>query len=358
MDAMPKRVSLVAQTATILRENLQAGVWADVLPGEQDLCERYKVSRVTLRAALLQLQREGWFAGGQGQRRRILHPQPHLPPTGPSDSVVLLSPSPLADLPAPVLFWVDALRDHLTAAGYRLQFQTSPVAASPQPDHMLESLVRRFHPACWVLYLSTAPMQHWFARRGLPCVLAGSRHLHVELSSVDIDYAATCRHAAGLFAAQGRRTMALLMPHSGQAGNLESERGFVEAGDRLRSQGVITSVVHHNGTVAGICRILDSLLGGGRRPTGLLVAKPAHVLTAVSHLLRSGVRLPQDLSLISRDDDPLLEHLVPAVTRYHADPVLFARRVSRVVVDLVRNGARRRHDFRLMPALLRGETCA
>jgi DNA-binding LacI/PurR family transcriptional regulator len=90
--------------------------------------------------------------------------------------------------------------------------------------------------------------------------------------------------------------------------------------------------------------------------TGLLIAKPAHVVTAISHLLRRGVRLPQDISVISRDDDPLLEHLVPVVSRYHTDPVAFARKISRLVVDLVREGARARHESRLMPVLVRGET--
>jgi hypothetical protein len=60
--------------------------------------------------------------------------------------------------------------------------------------------------------------------------------------------------------------------------------------------------------------------------------------------------------LISRDDDPVLENLVPAVSRYHAESVLFARRISRLVVDLVRNGVRPRRDWRLMPSFVRGET--
>jgi LacI family transcriptional regulator len=356
MDFIPKRSSLVAQTAAILRESMQAGVWQDLLPGEHELCARFQVSRVTLRAALLQLRREGWFREQQGKRRRIIPERVSAAQAAPSDRVLLLSPVALEKTPATALFWVDALRDHLAAAGYRLEFHAGQACASQHPEHMLESLVRRCRPAGWVLYLSTAPVQEWFSRRALPCVISGSRHQHVELSSVDIDYAATCSHAVGLLAARGRRRLAFLMPRSGHAGNLDSERGFMEAGERLKPQEVQALIAHHDGSVPGICRTLDNLLRGAEPVTGILVAKPAHVVTAVSHLLRRGVRVPRDVSLISRDDDPVLENLVPAVSRYHADPVLFARKISRLVVDLVRNGERRRHDSRLMPSFVRGET--
>ena len=89
---------------------------------------------------------------------------------------------------------------------------------------------------------------------------------------MDIDYAATCGHAVGLLAAKGRRRLALLMPRSGHAGNLGSERGFLEAGERLRAQGVETLVAHHDGSVPAICRTLDKLTGGAEPVTGLLVA--------------------------------------------------------------------------------------
>jgi hypothetical protein len=72
MDSIPRRSSLVAQTVPILRDNIQAGVWQDLLPGELELCAGFQVSRVTLRAALLQLEQEGRFRGQQGKRREII----------------------------------------------------------------------------------------------------------------------------------------------------------------------------------------------------------------------------------------------------------------------------------------------
>ena len=47
-------------------------------------------------------------------------------------------------------------------------------------------------------------------------------------------------------------------------------------------------MAYHDGSVPAICRTLDNLLRGAEPVTGILVAKPAHVVTAVSHLLRRG----------------------------------------------------------------------
>ena len=358
MDAIPKRVSLVAQTTTILRDSLQAGIWKDFLPGEHDLCARFHVSRPTVRSALLQLEHEGWLKRQPGQRRALVanRVNPGLAPL--NRQVVLLSPLALPQISANALLWVDALRDQVGAAGYRLEFHTTQASAVQHPALRLESLARRLRPAAWVLYQSSAEVQAWFSERGLPAIIAGSRHPRVDLSSVDIDYAATCSHAVGLLAGKGRRRIALLMPRSGCAGDLDSEAGFITAAQKFQGDGMQASVTYHDDSAADICRTLDLLRRGDSPRTGLLVAKPLNVITAVSHLLRCAVKFPQDLSLISRDDDPAVERLVPAVTRYHTDPSKFARKVSRLVLDLLPGGARHHHDSRLMPTLVRGETLA
>lgn len=348
-----QRRSLAAQLAGVLREEIQAGTWGQSFPGELALCERFKVSRTTLRSALAELEQEGWIKAGQGRRREILRLHHAVSP--PSErKVVLLSPVGLSEVTPAALFWMDALRAVLAGAGYGFEVHHSHASYSARPGRALAALADGLRAAGWVLYLSTEPMQRWFEERRLPCLIAGSRHPGIFLPALDTDYRALCRHAAGLCLARGRRRLALVMAEPEAAGDLESERGFLEA--TAKTPDADAQVVRHDGSVAGLCLLLDRLLKRPAPPTAYVVSKAGHALTLVSHLARRGARLPGDALVVSRDDDPMLAHLVPGVARYAVDQARFARRASRLLLELLQGGPRHGRVELLMPRFVPGET--
>lgn len=352
----PKRLSLVAQTVASLREHVASSSAGDRLPSERALCAELGVSRMTLRAALARLADDGLIKGGKGQRHLITTAKIGARVTT-SRNVVILSPIPLQAVDPRVLFWIDELREALSKEDYKLDFLPQRNCYSDHPERALTELTSRLHPTAWLLYLSTHVMQAWFSVRGLPAVIPGSRYQDVKLPSVDVDYRATCRHAVGRFLAKGHRCLALLNPRSIAGGDLESEHGFREAG-AATGAGVETIVAQHDGTVQGICTRLDHLLERKQRPTAFLVSRPTHALTALGHLVQRGVRFPTEAVLIARDHDSFLEHVVPSVARYQADPVLFAHKLSRVVLEMASGGAARSRDCRIIPRLIPGDTLA
>lgn len=352
--SLPHKVSLAAQTAGILRSALESGQWGRWLPGEHELSGQLHVSRVTLRRALDQLRREGWLRSSQGRRREILHAEGRGRPAA-STRVVLLTASPVHTLHPFAIYWMDCLRGHLAEAGYHLEIHARRAAFGSHVSHTLQAMGSEFQPAAWVLYRSTEQIQRWFSERGFACLITGSRHAGIDLPSVDIDYRATCRHAAGQFFGRGHRQLVLLNPESGAAGDLESEQGFLEA---VAQKGPAVSgvIVRHDGTVTGICNRLDQLFKRPVPPTAFLVSRPTHVLTVVGCLMHSGLRFARDVALISRDDDSFLEAMVPTVARYSSSPTIFASKVSKVVLDLVRRVGSPRSDMRIMPHFVPGQT--
>jgi DNA-binding LacI/PurR family transcriptional regulator len=153
--------------------------------------------------------------------------------------------------------------------------------------------------------------------------------------------------------AAGHRRLAVIRPDARLAGDLESVAGFA-AGAR---QAAIQEVAH-DGTVDGVVRGLRRLFAGSCAPTGLLIFHAIHYLTVLSWLHQQGYRVPRDISVICRDNEPFLEAMLPLPTRYAVPARRFARKASAVVAALVGGHASRVCSHRLTPALLRGQTVA
>lgn len=354
MYAVPARPSLITHSADFLREALMRGEWTGQLPSERTLCTRLRISRPTLRAVLVQLEREGVISAVENKRRQILATPTSGRGAVSSRVVALLTPVPQQAMPPFVLFWVDALRELLAEAGYQLEVHASQHCYTPKPSGGLNKLTQRVQAAAWVLFRSTSTMQRWFTEHASAAVVAGSCAEDVELPSVDIDYRATCRHAAIMLRQKGHRRIALLLPDSTHGGDMESEHGFREALSSNDDDGSI--VIRHHEKAEQVVEQLESLLRRKPVPTAFLVARSSHTLTVITHLLRSGHRLPRDFAIVSRDDDAFLEHVVPRVTRYSADAAKFARRLSRLVLELAQTGHTSTKPVRLMPDLRRGDT--
>lgn len=329
------------------------GEWEDLLPSERTLCTRLRISRPTLRAVLAQLEREKVISAVENKKRRILAAASTGKPVASSRLIALLTPVPAQLMPPFVLFWVDALRELLAEAGYQLEVHASAHCFTAKPAGGLKKVTQRVHAAAWVLFRSTAAMQHWFAEQGMPAVIAGSCAEGVSLPSVDIDYRATCRHAAVMLKQKGHQRIALLLPDSSHGGDADSEHGFHEA---LHATTSAALILRHHESSTQLTECLDAALRQKPAPTAFLVARSIHTLTVITHLLRSGHRLPRDFAVVSRDDDAFLDHVVPRITRYAADPAKFAKRLAKLVLELAQTGRTSTKPVRLMPDMKRGET--
>lgn len=358
MTILPQRHSLVSQTAAILREEIAKGTWREWLPGERALCEALQVSRNTLRAALAQLKQDGAIRSDHGAGNRILTRLPRRSDGLRSHDVALLSPDALERLRPSQALWIDELRAMLSERGCRMHVFHGPQYFRANPSAALEKLVAQHPHGCWVLALSNETTQRWFERKAVPCVVAGSVYAGLNLPFRDLDHRAMCRHAAGVMLGQGHRKVALLIQKSRRAGDLESEAGFIEGVRSSPHSDAEVLVNYHDATVASICAALRRLMDQKPPPTALLVANAYHYLTVVSRLAQTGWRVPRDVSVVSRDEDPFLSFLVPTPARYAATAHTMAKTLLRPVLELLEGGVVTHRTIRIMPDFIRGETLA
>jgi len=261
----------------------------------------------------------------------------------------------LTDLVSFAQVWTDSLREFLSKAGYELQIYLGRRWwHSLSPERELAALTEQNPAAVWVLFSGTERIQRWFEESSIPCVTSGSAHAGIQLPSVDLNHRATCRHAAGQFLSAGHQRVALMRQGPRNAGDFESEQGFLEA--FCAKAGTHAWVVEHDGTPSGIQRKLDSALRGSPRPSGFFVTHAMPALLVASELIRRGINLPGDASIICRDTDLFLEYFSPSIARYRVDPLVHAMRLGRLVLQRASGSSSKNRLVRLVPQFHPGES--
>ncbi len=356
--SLPQRQSLVAQTVSFLNAQIDAGAWRDWLPSERSLCELLQVSRNTLRAALAQMRTNGRIRPVHGAGNQILPGAATRAARPRAQDVALLTPEPIERLRPLQSLWIDDMRSLLSERGVRLRVFHGHHYFSANPGRALQKLVTRNPHGCWILMLAGEHVQRWFSKNAIACIVAGSTHPGIDLPFRDLDHRAMCRHAAGVLLGLGHRRLAMLTQKSRRAGDLASEAGFVEGVKQSRHPDAEAVVLYHEDTVGGVALAVRRMLKLQPAPTALLIVHPHYYLAVASRLAQAGVRVPEAISLISRDDDPFLAFVVPVAARYVATPHIMAKSLLRPVLELLEGNPVTQRGSLIMPEFVRGESIA
>ena len=332
---LPRRITLSAQAAAALRRAIAGNLWREFLPSERRLCDLLQVSRPTVRTALHTLAEEGLIEICHGRRIR-LRPQRRTATAPQSRLVALVSHQPIARLTLTAYQGISEMRAQLAKHGFITEEFVCLGRTATTQRRKLEAFLRQNRVFCCLLISVSREVQEWFAAHAIPALVLGSCPDAVKLPSLDVDYRAVCRHAAGTFLRAGHRRLAFLVPDLGIAGDLASEEGFC-AGVAARPglAGASATVIRHNGTAVDLGAKLAGLLRAPQPPTALLVARPVHTITVLVHLLRKGIRVPETISVLARDHDAVYAN---ALSHYAFETGAFAHRLSRLMLKMVGRG--------------------
>jgi DNA-binding LacI/PurR family transcriptional regulator len=338
MIRLPKRKSLIYETAATLKQWIATGLVKDVLPGELDLKDRLRVGRDTVRSALKLLTSEGWLeAGRQGRQRRIRaakltkekkSAQAGLP-------VTFLSPYAV-DLGQTVAEMEDT-RERLAEMGRELQYVSPEIFRLKEPESQLENLVHSHRSAAWVLCGSSYPIQKWFAKQGLPALVHGWPYPGVNLPYVTRDWEPAAFHAGLQFIRNGHRNFGLFEFIERGAGAMLIENGLRRALATAENGGRL-SLFKDQRTPESIARAYESAFRLKDRPTAMVLTSSNHLLTSLSWLVSKGIRVPEDVSLVVLPYDVWYSEFYPPLSHYKSNTKIFAHGMAERVLELVEYG--------------------
>ena len=351
--------TVASQIAVQLRANIEKGAWGEWLPTERVLCQTMQASRNTIRAAINQLKADGLVKAERPAGNRIVSSIGRSEKGRQSKSIGVVVPQAVHLLRPLIALWLDELKDMLLEEGCLLRVYHGSQYYRANPARPLAKLLKQNRHDAWVLVLSSQTMQQWFARSDIRCLVAGSIYPGIDLPFCDFDYRTICRHAVGVLLRLGHRRIALLNHDYPRAGEVAGELGFREGIRASSHSDVISSVVYHHDDVETVQRALERLRRGRAGfPTGIIVSSSYAYLSVVTLLASLRLRVPQDVSLISRDDDALLKAFYPAPARYAVSPHAFARRLIGPISALIRGQPVTRAATYFLPKFAAGGSTA
>jgi len=250
---------------------------------------------------------------------------------------------------------LEVARERLEKKGFEIEFHVTAACFTARPAKALRKLISDNQADAWVLVNTPAHVQVWFARQHIPAVVSGSCAPGTLLPSVDIDHGVACRHAVGVLYRSGKKNIALLLPKGTQPGDVESEKGFLQAVTDCPHD-IKSRIIRHDESVEALKSSLDRALSSKTPPDGFIVALPLFALTALMHLLKRACRIPEYTALIARSDDSMLSFSSLPVSCYRANAALFGCQLADEVIRVAESGFGSSRAVRQLPVYVEGET--
>jgi len=339
--------SIVPDLVDSVRRDLQAGVWTANLPSERELCERFHVSRPTLRKALALLKQERLIRSEPGSGWRVEKTSQSATSSTVAKPVGILCFVSLGKASPSTLLNIDKLQEHLTHAGIKVHVHDGDQYGSQNYRQALSRLISECQPSVWVLVSSNGRIQRWFQEQHIPFFDAITACRSFRFPSIFVDMQLAYREALGLLIQRGHDRIAFLLLRERKylskddlplstdqpAGKLEMELYRL-----ARKWGVNTRVVLHDGTSESACKAISMQMKMRQPPTAFVVARPKHALTAITYLMRSGLRVPEDVSVISIGHQSFLNEVIPTMAHFAINQEAFVRKLCRMVVPWAKSG--------------------
>ena len=160
-------------------------------------------------------------------------------------------------------------------------------------------------------FLTDYPFLHTLQTRNFPYVMFRPARFGASVNYVDIENAVGGRLVAELFARLGHEKIAIINGPETNVDAIERERGFVEG---LCSAGIHQLIKRHGDFLiqSGFAAMKNIL--GETKPDALFCGNDYMAAGAIKLLWESGLRVPEDISVVGYDNNDICEGIIPSLT--------------------------------------------
>lgn len=317
-------LSISEQIAAHLREEIARGVWVSTIPGRLELARQLDVGVTSVERALKDLEIEGILAPqGVGRERMIVAGADKRRKRKLMRIAIL--PHEKSNLSGGIFADAHhALRD----AGHDAFFSHRTLLDLGMDVQKVEEHVNSIRADAWVVCAAAREVNQWFSQQAFPAFAFFGRRRGMPMASTGPDKTQAVVQATEKLIELGhKRIVMLVRPDRRVPTPGAQERSFLAT---IHKHFRDSSHTYHlpdwdEGRASFQARLKG--LFSVTPPTALIVDEPMLFLATLQFLSRRGIRVPEDVSLVSMESSEAFDWCSPAISRIQWDRAAVIRRV-------------------------------
>lgn len=319
------------QVAAHLRDQLLQGLWSGQMPGTPLLAAELGVDRRIITAAMSLLERDGLIVRqGAGRACRI------VAATGGREDPAAMRIAILAyDQANLKKDYIGHIQNKLEMAGHTVIIAQKSLMELDMKVSRIRKVVADIEADAWVVVAGSHEVLEWFAtRQPKPVMALFGRMKSLPIASAGTDKTEAQRAAIKRLVGLGHHRIVKLVREERRKPNLGSlEQAYL---NELAAQGITTgpfNLPDWENNPEGFHRCLDTLFS--HTPPTAIFMDELPLYTATMHFLTSrGLRVPEDVSLVSFRDHPSFEWCRPSVAHIAWDNRPLVRHILHWITNL------------------------
>lgn len=316
------------QVAAHLKKQIRSGHYQKLMPGMETLAKELGIDPKTASLALVHLEKENVLVSqGKGKRRRILS-RITRPQQGYRIGVLSYT-----DRQPDYIF---EITHQLREDGHQVVFTRHSLIEMKMNVEKVAQEVQNTPVDAWLVVSGSTEVLEWFSRQPAPCFALFGRRGSLNIPGINVVTAEGFREAVTRLVELGHRRIVLITRRERR----EPTPGLGEQAflDELQKHGLTAGAFNlpdWEETPEGFHDCLNALMAH-TPPTAFLFSLPELFVAAHLHFSKQGIRVPEDISLMSAIYDETFVWCRPDMAHLRWDSRPLVRRVLQWASHLAR----------------------
>ncbi len=247
---------------------------------------------------------------------------------------------------------ISGITSYLDQKDYSLTLK--PLSKQAAPLYIRDIIQQRQADALIIhAHILSTELAAILSRVEFPYLVIGRPDFRCSISWIDVDHEQAGQLAANYLMDKGYRRMAFVM---GQSGDALAQSRLTGINQVMAEEELTVQVLCNRSAYSLDDEVLDTLLKSPARPEVLICSNNHLALHCLQHIRRFGLKLPEDIALLTFDNYPFSMLTDPTITAVEVDMHDMGVNAARFVLQSIRKPNLQIQSYCTSPCILERES--